>query len=273
MIKHSNFIALSLSLLCSISGFSQTNIYELNNNVGISTATPIYKLDIVGGEMMFGANSDFGLTRTNAIDKAIRLYVPHFYNAEKPATLITGGAVENSSFVSIGGGTVMANAVTQIQFNTAENNTTIGGTIRMLINSVGNIGMGTTTPQHKLDVIGKGYFSSSVGIGTAQLGDPNYKLFVETGIRTRKIKVDQANWPDYVFRKDYNLPSLSEVEKFINKFEHLPGVESAETVAKDGVDLGSNQAMLLRKIEELTLYIIDQNKRLIELEKKNRAGN
>jgi hypothetical protein len=87
---------------------------------------------------------------------------------------------------------------------------------------------------------------------------------VDIGIRTRKIKVDQSTWADYVFQKDYSLLPLGEVEKFIHQYQHLPEVPTATEVAKDGVDLGSNQVVLLKKIEELTLYLIEQNKQLAE---------
>jgi hypothetical protein len=110
----------------------------------------------------------------------------------------------------------------------------------------------------------------NVGIGTINVNDVDYKLFVEGSIRTRKVRVDALTWPDYVFQPSYNLRPLKEVEQFIQKNSHLPDVPSAAVVEKEGVDLGDNQAVLLRKIEELTLYIIEQNKRLEEQEKRIR---
>jgi hypothetical protein len=68
-----------------------------------------------------------------------------------------------------------------------------------------------------------------------------------------------ANWPDYVFKKDYILPPLDNVEKFIQTYGHLPDVPSADSIQKAGLDLGGGQATLLKKIEELTLYLIDQH--------------
>jgi hypothetical protein len=102
----------------------------------------------------------------------------------------------------------------------------------------------------------------NVGIGTTNANDVNYKLFVETGIRTRKVKVDMATWADYVFSPSYKLPTLKEVETFIKKYKHLPDVPSEAEVKKEGLDLGEGQALLLKKIEELTLYIIEQNKKI-----------
>ncbi|MET0465833.1 MAG: hypothetical protein ABW007_21905 [Chitinophagaceae bacterium] len=107
---------------------------------------------------------------------------------------------------------------------------------------------------------------TSVGIGTINVSETGFQLFVETGIRTRRVKVDQTTWADYVFEKDYKLPTLKEVDDFIRENKHLPGVPSAETVAAEGLDLGDSQAMLLKKIEELTLYVI-------ELKKENERQN
>lgn len=126
------------------------------------------------------------------------------------------------------------------------------------------VGIGTETPDvnAKLDVNGNIYTNGRMGIGTTNFTDANYRLFVETGIRTRKIKVDQATWPDYVFENDYPLLPLSKVETFIKKNKHLPDVPSESDIKKDGLDLGDMQEVLLKKIEELTLYSIEQEKRL-----------
>lgn len=102
--------------------------------------------------------------------------------------------------------------------------------------------------------------NGNVGIGTTSINDLNYKLFVETGIRTRRVKVDQTGWPDYVFHSTYKLPSLQDLEAYIRKNNHLPDMPSAKEVQENGLDIGDNQAALLKKIEELTLYIIEQEK-------------
>jgi hypothetical protein len=92
-----------------------------------------------------------------------------------------------------------------------------------------------------------------------------YKLFVEEGILTEKVKVAVVNsgaWADYVFAADYNLKPLSEVEAFIKENKHLPNVPSADELVKDGLDLGKMQATQMEKIEELTLYIIEMKKEI-----------
>lgn len=106
----------------------------------------------------------------------------------------------------------------------------------------------------------------NVGIGTTNVADANYKLFVEGSIRTRKVRIDQVAWPDYVFHPTYVLRPLREVERYIRDHNHLPEIPSAAQVAKEGIDVGNNQALLLKKIEELTLYIIQLEKRVDDLE-------
>lgn len=108
--------------------------------------------------------------------------------------------------------------------------------------------------------------NGNVGIGTTNIDNPDYKLYVHGSIRTRKVRVDQDVWADYVFEDSYPLQSLKEIEEFIQKNKHLPEVPSAAEVAKEGVDLGDNQVLLLKKIEELTLHLISQNKRIEQLE-------
>lgn len=100
-----------------------------------------------------------------------------------------------------------------------------------------------------------------VGIGTTALGA--YKFAVNGDALFTKVKVKAyTNWPDFVFEEKYELPSLQEVEKYVAEHKHLPGVPSAEEVASGGLDLADMNAKLLQKVEELTLYLIEQNKKL-----------
>lgn len=95
-----------------------------------------------------------------------------------------------------------------------------------------------------------------------------YRLFVEEGILTEKVKVavkTTSNWADFVFNEDYKLMPLNEVESFLLKNKHLPNVPSAIEMVEYGLDVAQMDAKLLEKVEELTLYIIAQNKQIEEL--------
>jgi hypothetical protein len=109
--------------------------------------------------------------------------------------------------------------------------------------------------------------NGSLGIGTNTTG--NHKLAVEGSIGAREIKVQATGWSDFVFKKEYTLPTLEQVEKHIAEKGHLENIPSEEEVLKNGINLGEMNAKLLQKIEELTLYMIDQNKRLEKVEIEN----
>jgi len=104
-----------------------------------------------------------------------------------------------------------------------------------------------------------------LGIGTWDPG--TYKLAVNGSIRAKSIKVD-TGWADFVFDNDYKLLNIYEVEKFIAFNKHLPDMPSAKEVEENGVNLGEMQSKLLQKIEELTLYIINLQNQVDELNLK-----
>ncbi|UIR54605.1 hypothetical protein LZQ00_09995 [Sphingobacterium sp. SRCM116780] len=114
------------------------------------------------------------------------------------------------------------------------------------------------------------FFAGKVGIKTNTPRE--YDLAVNGKIRSQEIKVETANWPDYVFQKDYDLKKLDAVAAFIDQNGHLPGVPKAKEIESNGVELGEMNKILLKKIEELTLYLIEEKKsnaeQLLKLEKE-----
>jgi hypothetical protein len=110
---------------------------------------------------------------------------------------------------------------------------------------------------------------NNVGIGTTA---PDEKLTVKGKIHTQEVRVDMAGplVPDYVFAEDYKLKSLQEVEDFIKENKHLPEIPSAQEIEKNGLMLAEMNMNLLKKMEEMTLYIIEQNKRIEKLEKQQK---
>ncbi|SHM81864.1 hypothetical protein [Mucilaginibacter sp. OK098] len=107
----------------------------------------------------------------------------------------------------------------------------------------GNVGIGTTNPQNKLDVNGT--------------------------IHSKQVNVDMNGWSDYVFKPKYHLPSLTEVKTYIVKNQHLPEMPSEKEVVKNGVNLGEMAKLQTKKIEELTLYLIEKDKQLTDQQKKS----
>jgi hypothetical protein len=111
----------------------------------------------------------------------------------------------------------------------------------------------------------------TVGTGATIPVGSTYKMAIAGGIITEKVRVatnGTAFWADFVFDKNYSLRPLSEVEKFIKTNKHLPEIPSTSEVTKNGIDLAETQALLLQKVEELTLYVIDQNKKIKTLGKR-----
>lgn len=110
--------------------------------------------------------------------------------------------------------------------------------------------------------------SGNVGIGTTS---PSYKLTVSGTVRASQFISDTTTYADFVFKPEYQLPSLEEVEKCIQQNGHLPGVPSEADARRDGIDVVALQVTLLQKIEELTLHAIEHQKQITALKAENRT--
>jgi len=122
------------------------------------------------------------------------------------------------------------------------------------------------TLTHLLSIKGNG----NVGIGTEDT--QGYKLAVKGSIIAELVHVKlEADWPDYVFHPNYELQKLSEVKAYIDQHHHLPELPSAAQVKKEGINLGEMNGRLLKKIEELTLHLIEKDKQLQEEKDRNDA--
>ncbi|MDL5046817.1 hypothetical protein QQ054_12325 [Oscillatoria amoena NRMC-F 0135] len=149
----------------------------------------------------------------------------------------------------------------------------------------GNIGVGLTNPTYKVDVAGSinassfylngaplgasagqwttagsnSYFNLSGNVGIGSM-NPDTKLVVNGTVKCKEVRVTLAIPADYVFEDDYELMSLSEIEKYIRAYKHLPGVPSAKQIIAEGWAVGDMGNKLLEKIEELTLHLIELKK-------------
>ena len=160
--------------------------------------------------------------------------------------------------------------------NTISNNSIfIGGKTKALGDNQSNqivIGYDATGAGDNSVVLGnneitKTVLKGNIGIGTDNPG--SWELAVDGKIKTKEVKVTIEGWSDFVFYEDYQLPTLNEVENHIIEKGHLKDIPSAEEVKQDGFFLGEMDAKLLQKIEELTLYTIQQQKELEQEKKKN----
>lgn len=111
------------------------------------------------------------------------------------------------------------------------------------------------------------YINGNVGIGTTH---PNAKLTVAGNIHSREVKVSVDAGADFVFEENYPLTSLNSLEHYISKNKHLPQIASAKDMQRDGINLSEMNIQLLKKVEELTLHLINQDKKITKVEAANR---
>lgn len=260
-------------IVCStLPPFSNSGpIVSDNGNIGIGTSTPRNNLELIGStgirisdpingyssNMIFGVptywnsgirvydngNAELRIWHKNPLGN---IYLVNGYDGDQSMTLPTDG-LQIGSYNKVGIG--------------INGNLNVGA--KFQLNGGASFGNNyTSIDPGNGNIIVEGH----IGIGTT---NPNEKLTVNGNIRAKKLIISQTGWPDYVFDSKYKLKPLFEVEQFIKKYRHLPDVPSEANVAKNGISVGDNQTILLKKIEELTLYVIELEKKVSKLEKSN----
>jgi len=271
-------------------GFSDHLVINSSGYTGVGLNNPYTRFHIRNGASGVSSAHTNGLTIENNSDVGINLLSPNsnmgrIYFGD-PQSFTTGSIeyVHNGDFF-------------KFRTNNSE---------KFRITSDGKIGVGTVSPQYSMDVHGNvrakqhlitggdlsngrvyirdiggnqkillqsdgvSYFNSgNVGIGTST---PQSKLAVNGQIRATEVKVlAEISVPDYVFETDYKLRTLQETKEYITENKHLPEIPSAAEIGENGIDLGDMNMKLLKKIEELTLYLIEQNKEIMEMRKEINA--
>lgn len=213
-------------------------------NVGIGTTNPQTSLHVVGTGATYEADNskaisggglviqgNIGGSRSAATGAQLEFVLP----ANPDGTNFWGQA----RIITVPG-TASPGAVGKMILGTRRNINKFGTGYQLyygddlIIDGAGNIGIGMINPQNKLDVRGK--------------------------IHSQSVVVDMLGWSDYVLKKDYQLPSLQEVKAYIDQNQHLPEIPSEQQIAKEGLNLGEMNKLLMKKVEELTLYLIEKDK-------------
>lgn len=235
--------------------------FSQNGNMGIGgfsgPGVPLGRLDVIGAGTTSSTNTF--LLRNSAGDTLLRMRddgrMGIGYNGTTYGrTINLGGTGINfytSNEAAFGGAVFPTDTSLVIWSNSNANNYLV------FQPSWGNTGIGTYTPNAKFHLNG----AQLIGGNTARIAT-GYQLSVDGRIMAEEVTVqNSASWPDYVFANDYKLMPLNELEASINKNKHLPNIPSAAVVEKEGISLGQMNRKLMEKVEELTLYIIDLNKK------------
>jgi hypothetical protein len=244
----------------------------------IANSSTLYSFSFTG----YAANETLKLAFTNEVSNVLPFTGYDIIGIQGSLTVgslfTAGGGANVIGGATLSGGTTMSGGPAWTSNGWAKSLKLVPGGAVEFTGTTRSFGLGATDGSlyfSHVNADGTGaanYFMIADANGNMSIGNTrpvaNYKLVVEGAVGARRIKVSQTAWADYVFHSDYKLPSLQEVEDFVTTRHHLPGIPSEKEVTADGLDLGEFDKQLLKKVEELTLYIIQLNKNVDSLNKQ-----
>jgi hypothetical protein len=250
---------------------------QTSGNVGIGTDSPSEKLtvdgNILSNSTLYANKIESMFTYNNGVFSSEGVHTNKivFWGIENSfGTRSQYATLEAKPY----GGNLEMESSYPISFN-------MSGTdfVDLFINSSGNVGIGTNSPTEKLTINGSLKIDKNANGNNSKLFiniNPDsinnvikdkFSAFITGGILSEDYALgSKSTWADHVFSADYQLQNLNEVENYIHTNKHLPGIPSAAEVQENGYNLHDMNVKLLQKVEELTLYSIEQNKKIEQLE-------
>ena len=225
---------------------SGTNVYNSNTgNVGIGTINPTATLSVKGSALPTGQWSGYTsslqvgqlLIQDYNVVPQVGIGQNTYYDGTGNKYILNGYA--SGMYMGAHGN------ITFSVFNSGTSGNAVSGTgVAMTLANNGNVGIGTTAPDAKLAVNGT--------------------------IHSKSVLIDLKGWPDYVFEKGYKLPTLESVKAYIQQHQHLPEIPSQAEMVKSGLDVSEANKLFLKKMEEMTLYMIEAKEEIMTLKKEVR---
>jgi hypothetical protein len=227
------------------------NMYLSSGNLGIGTSTPGFVITVNAG-LIANTISPLGMFGFSGLATDRSIVFEQLGNSSSATQyFFLNGTLGTSS--AFGSPTLTSAYAPSFGFESNDNN----------LNIITGTNGTNITPVRAMSFLPSG----NVLIGKTTQTNSSYKLDVNGSVRVNEIVVNLTG-ADYVFGGDYKLLSLQAVEAYIKEHHHLPEIAPARQMQDEGVNLGENQTALLRKIEELTLYVIQQNKKLERQQKR-----